>query len=205
MSKGGLATTKTPSAGEYRYIDFTISTATATGNETLVPASINQTQIIPYLEKPADYEVTVVSLRMPLFTVPLFIFEDGNYNIGLYIQDLAANEVPSNFHVYPVVYEGSGLSNPVPPYFGSGASFPQDRAVYYPSQFIAMVNQAYANVGRMQLEMPLDAEYLPGLTAADYPFFQVPPGQATAGMNLVHQSPGPREPILAPFTQTRPL
>lgn len=117
----------------------------------------NQTQ--PILMNQQDFMVSVNRMKIPTSAIPLFIFEDNEYFISFSLGAGNTNILP------PVAVNFIPTSNTT--------IAPYNKAVYYYTQFLEMINTILLFQWNVALITPPYAALLAGYTLGDAPYFRL--------------------------------
>ena len=109
------------SSKDYTYLNLQLINTTTSD----IPATYNETRLRPILDDMESYTMSVIRMKVPSSSIPLFEFEDGEYVIGFTL--------------------GAGNTNPIPPRVVGYNSRPvtadpNNRNVFYYNQFLDDVN-----------------------------------------------------------------
>lgn len=82
-------------AGDSKLVEYVYSNVLINNNtNNSVAAFYNETQDIPILSNQQDFQLRVVRLKVPMSSVPLFLYEPGKYYLGIGITDPQAPTLP---------------------------------------------------------------------------------------------------------------
>ena len=135
-----------------------------TENKEIV-ASYSSTQNLPLLGHQQDFEVLITRLKIPMSAMPLFLFEENEYRIGLGVYQVSGDDLQYETTQPENIEQVNNLVK-LRPHFTPNLSFNNDfeRGVYSYSEFLRQVNFAL-----------LDAwiEVFSGWQANISPFFEL--------------------------------
>ena len=67
---------------DYTYLNLQLINTTTSD----IPATYNETRLRPILDDMESYTMSVIRMKVPSSSIPLFVFEDGEYVIWIYIR-----------------------------------------------------------------------------------------------------------------------